>query len=593
MKLRILMGLFSLLTASFTCAQIYKYIDEAGRTVYSDIDPSKSGKTIQKKHEVLAKPKTTEPILTANLTKLVALHDASKKRLNENLIRDSGFSSRSDWLMNSNYQYAHDLTDNKNMVLKIASFKPDTKQPNSVEAGQCIAIENASSMSMAVRFYSDMVPAERSAHEIQLIWYQDENCTIGREFGEWIRPKMQAGWQDVELPFIRPALGAKFVKIKLMQRPKYSWYTPAQNTDWMSRLRNSVGMDVETLKPRPITAYWDDIQLFVKTREKETTKPSTGNPLYDLPGNQNYVINGGFDINLDGWLLTHEARWRALNGHGGVLVTQTQSSVKDKSFASSSIYQCINIGTAISLDFSAKAKVSENSSSEGGGRVSYLWFEKPDCTGRIKSARNPSHLKNSQGWQTLESKALIRPENSQSFRVGLHHSASTPGELTVFWDDIRVTAKLYTQKNAKVFDSQPSHQEISVHTNLMELSEEEFFALNRKQKGVIERSSGLQYRILKSGPISEKVYKSKIKVLSTGKFLNGEVFDGSGLRGQAITAPIAGFFPGMHEALALMNKGDKWVLYIPPRLAFGSKKTGGIPPNTIVVYDVELLDIIE
>ena len=78
-----------------------------------------------------------------------------------------------------------------------------------------------------------------------------------------------------------------------------------------------------------------------------------------------------------------------------------------------------------------------------------------------------------------------------------------------------------------------------------------------------------------------------------GTLTDGTVFDSSIDRGVPATFGVGQVIAGWTEALKLMKPGDKWMLYIPSRLAYGSQAVGGkIPPNSDLIFEVELLQII-
>jgi len=105
--------------------------------------------------------------------------------------------------------------------------------------------------------------------------------------------------------------------------------------------------------------------------------------------------------------------------------------------------------------------------------------------------------------------------------------------------------------------------------------------------------SGLKYTVLKqgTGTVSPKATDT-VKVHYHGTLLDGTVFDSSVERGEPISFPLNGVIPGWTEGLQLMKVGDKFKFTIPPDLAYGpNSPSPKIPPNSTLVFDVELLGI--
>lgn len=120
-----------------------------------------------------------------------------------------------------------------------------------------------------------------------------------------------------------------------------------------------------------------------------------------------------------------------------------------------------------------------------------------------------------------------------------------------------------------------------------------FLAENRKQEGVIELPSGLQYKVLNEGAGDIPIATNQVKCHYHGTLINGSVFDSSVERGEPAVFPVNGVIRGWVEALQLMSVGSKWRLFIPTELAYGQQGAGGaIGPNTALIFDVELLEII-
>ena len=120
-----------------------------------------------------------------------------------------------------------------------------------------------------------------------------------------------------------------------------------------------------------------------------------------------------------------------------------------------------------------------------------------------------------------------------------------------------------------------------------------FLEKNRSRSKVVTTTSGLQYLVLKQGSGIKPSLSSTVVTHYQGEFVDGTVFDSSRQRGAPATFPETGVRKGWTEALQLMNEGSHWRLFIPPELAYGDKGAGGgrIPPNSVLIFDIELLEV--
>jgi len=121
-----------------------------------------------------------------------------------------------------------------------------------------------------------------------------------------------------------------------------------------------------------------------------------------------------------------------------------------------------------------------------------------------------------------------------------------------------------------------------------------FLATNAKAPGVVVLPSGLQYKVVKAGDPKGPSPKpgDAIKVHYEGKLVDGTVFDSSFQRGKPALMPLGGLVPGWMEALPLMHPGDEWTLYLPPDLGYGADGQGPIPPNSVLIFRLQLLGVL-
>lgn len=124
-----------------------------------------------------------------------------------------------------------------------------------------------------------------------------------------------------------------------------------------------------------------------------------------------------------------------------------------------------------------------------------------------------------------------------------------------------------------------------------------FLAENGKKDGVKTTKSGLQYLVLAEGKGASPTAESTVSAHYRGKLLNGKVFDQSyeGKKPTVVDKPVPfplnRVIPGWTEALQLMKVGSSCRLFIPPALAYGEAGRPGIPPNSLLIFDIELVNV--
>lgn len=120
-----------------------------------------------------------------------------------------------------------------------------------------------------------------------------------------------------------------------------------------------------------------------------------------------------------------------------------------------------------------------------------------------------------------------------------------------------------------------------------------FLTSNARAEGVRTTASGLQYKVIASGPSGAPSpdRNDLVRVDYEGALTDGTVFDSSFAKGIPFATHVDEVVPGWTEALQLMKAGDEWTLYLPPALGYGERGQGDIPPNAVLVFRVKLLDV--
>ena len=118
---------------------------------------------------------------------------------------------------------------------------------------------------------------------------------------------------------------------------------------------------------------------------------------------------------------------------------------------------------------------------------------------------------------------------------------------------------------------------------------EAFLAKNKTQPGVVTMPDGLQYKIITNGSGATPTLSDAVTVNYRGTLIDGTEFDSSAKAGHPAKFDANSVVPGWIEALTNMKVGSKWEIYVPSALAYGERGRPGIPPNSVLIFDVELL----
>jgi FKBP-type peptidyl-prolyl cis-trans isomerase FkpA/FKBP-type peptidyl-prolyl cis-trans isomerase FklB len=116
---------------------------------------------------------------------------------------------------------------------------------------------------------------------------------------------------------------------------------------------------------------------------------------------------------------------------------------------------------------------------------------------------------------------------------------------------------------------------------------------NRAKPGVTTTASGLQYEVLRAGDGERPSAESVVRIHYRGTLIDGTEFDSSYGRGEPAEFPIDGVIAGFSEALRLMPVGSQWRIVIPSDIAYGPSGSGPIGPNSTLIFEIELLEIVD
>lgn len=122
-------------------------------------------------------------------------------------------------------------------------------------------------------------------------------------------------------------------------------------------------------------------------------------------------------------------------------------------------------------------------------------------------------------------------------------------------------------------------------------ADKNFLVENAKKAGVKTTASGLQYSVQKEGTGKQPKATDTVEVHYEGKLVNGKVFDSSFSRGTPIEFPLNQVIPGWTEGLQLMKEGAEYTFFIPSELAYGPNSSDPIPPNSTLIFKVQLISV--
>jgi len=270
-----------------------------------------------------------------------------------------------------------------------------------------VSLDAGTRYRFTARVKLESIPLKEFANRANLYWYESDNCSTSGQFGRYLEPKNQFGWQYLVADNLTPALHAKAAQIILKQNGRYS---------------------------NGGKVLWDDIQLIAT--EFKPKRPATDRQQYTRGTSINYLTNGAFNAKLSGWRSSNKTEWSQFIGYtepGSARVTRYSSSGSNGSGA---FNQCVNIGENKKFELGASFKQDELSTASGNGRRRITWYQDLNCKGPSKTDNNWKDPEPIDGWQKLHITGLVAPQDSQSVVIEIIQATHEEGHFYAFWDDI-------------------------------------------------------------------------------------------------------------------------------------------------------------
>ncbi len=108
------------------------------------------------------------------------------------------------------------------------------------------------------------------------------------------------------------------------------------------------------------------------------------------------------------------------------------------------------------------------------------------------------------------------------------------------------------------------------------------------KSGVEWRDSGLGYRIINEGTPPKPGIGARVKMTYVGRLVDGTVFNRSDTPSEFL---IGATIPGLSVGLQMLGQGGKAIFFIPPSLGYGHRRVLGIPADSGLIFEVQIVDV--
>lgn len=122
---------------------------------------------------------------------------------------------------------------------------------------------------------------------------------------------------------------------------------------------------------------------------------------------------------------------------------------------------------------------------------------------------------------------------------------------------------------------------------------EAYLATIAKQPGIVKLPTGVMYKLISRAPTPgpQPTVDDTVTINYEGKLVDGTVFDSSYARHEPATFPLNRLVPAWQQAIPQMHVGDEIMLYVPSSQGYGERDMGEIPPNSALIFHIQLLGI--
>lgn len=358
---------------------------------------------------------------------------ASPQQVN-NLLRNGEFEDELRyWGAEQGVQWGSDEGDKESGALLMqAPFAKRDRYIHEVKASQCVQLDNADLLYIESKIRYESLPKNVYAHRLNYIWFEDNACSHGGQYGGYLQPDLVEGWQSLRKSNLRPAMNAQSLRIEITQNQTSS----ERELNWMESkvkwIYDLVGMGYET---PTASAYWDNVLVTPTHFSQPSSTGSVDDMAITHDFGENFLVNASFDKASGGWRLSSRAQWVDDGGKGWDGAVRTVVNSEGPSMGMSVFDQCVKLDGHRHYKMGVSYKKDERSSQDGGGRFRVTWYSEEGCRGSYKAGSHHADIEQVSDWQELLVEGLTRPDKAHSARVTMIQSVGGAGEYAGYWDD--------------------------------------------------------------------------------------------------------------------------------------------------------------
>lgn len=383
--------------------------------------------------------------LAALLTLVIAVVGMTCARISlaqipkENLLQNGGFEQGARaWKLHPNMLLVRESDQPGAIRLLSRSLPaPDDGYIHEDHTSQCINFGDARKFFIDAEFFYLEYPSENHAHRLNYTWFDNKGCTGGGQYGGFLEPALQEGWQTLLQDNIQSALNSQSLLINLTHNRRASArkLNLLQETYYWVKGLFTDSTDLLS------SGYWDNISLVATSYSDSATNKSPHETQSTLAIGVNLLTNSDFNRDAEHWYLGSDTRWTADEGSERVGSLRVVRQSLEGSRGSFAFDQCVDVGEHTDFALGGYFRRDPASTQTGNGRLRAVWFEFPGCKGQHRISQQDVDSQRIDGWQHLHIAHLPASTNARSVKFQGIQAIDGVGDFIGYWDDLYLIAK--------------------------------------------------------------------------------------------------------------------------------------------------------